>query len=611
MSIPISVPSLSAQMAASPDSTPLHAVFPFLRWWPRVNAETLRADALAGLVGAIVVLPQGVAFATLAGMPPEYGLYSAMVSAVVAALFGSSWHAVTGPTNAVSLIVFATIAPLAEPGSPHFVSLVLTLSFMSGVMMLVMGLLGLGTLVNFISHTVVVGFTAGAGLLIFASQLRNFFGVDIARGLSFLRTLETFALQLPHVQPHVLLVGAATLAAGMLARRYLPKIPYMIVAMLVGGLLAFALNQALGAGHTGILTLGALPGALPPLSHPDFTLENLRKLLSIAVAVTVLGLTEAMSISRAIALKSGQRIDGNQEFIGQGLANIVASFFSGYPSSASFNRSGLNYEAGARTPLAAVLSSLMLVVVLFGIAPLAAYLPIASMAAILFLVAWGLFDFHSIRSIIRASRQETAVLAATFAATLLMELEFAILAGVTLSLLVYLNRTSRPAMRSLVPDPRHQSRKLTEVEAGLAECPQAKILRIEGSIYFGAVDHVDAHFETLRERSPEQQHLLVMAKSINFVDVAGAELLAHEAERRQKMGGQLYFYSLRQPVRDILERTGLIETIGRDNVFSGRHEAIGGVFARLDRSICARCKARIFLECQALPEASSAPATGW
>ena len=591
-------------MAATPVSTPLRAVFPFLRWWPRVNAETLRADALAGLVGAIVVLPQGVAFATLAGMPPEYGLYSAMVSAIVAALFGSSWHAVTGPTNAVSLIVFATIAPLAEPGSPHFVSLVLTLSFMSGAMMLGMGLLRLGTLVNFISHTVVVGFTAGAGLLIFASQLRNFFGVDIERGLSFFKTIETFALELAETQPHVLLVGTTTLAAGLLARRYVPKIPYMIVAMLAGSLLAFALNRALGAEHTGILTLGALPGALPPLSHPDFTLENMRKLLSIAVAVTVLGLTEAMSISRAIALKSGQRIDGNQEFIGQGLANIVASFFSGYPSSASFNRSGLNYEAGARTPLAAVFSSLLLVAVLFAIAPLVAYLPIASMAAILFLVAWGLFDFHSLRSIFRASRRETGVLAATFAATLLMELEFAILAGVTLSLLVYLSRTSRPAMRSLVPDPRHESRKLTEIEAGLVECPQAKILRIEGSIYFGAVDHVDAHFETLREHYAEQKHLLVMAKSVNFVDVAGAELLAREAERRLKMGGQLYFYSLRQPVRNILERTGLIETIGRDHVFSGRHEAIGGVFARLDRSICARCRARIFTECAALPPAT-------
>jgi len=579
----------------------LARALPFLKWWPRVDGATLKADALAGLVGAIVVLPQGVAFATLAGMPPEYGLYCAMVPAIVAALWGSSWHAVSGPTNAVSLLVFATVSPLAEPGSPHYVQLVLTLSFMSGAMMLAMGLLRLGTLVNFISHTVVIGFTAGAGILILASQLRNFFGVDIERGTSFLRTLEAFVLQLPETNIYVLLVAMATLASGMLARRFAPRIPYMIVAMLVGSLLAFVLNRALGAEQTGIRTLGALPGALPPLSHPDFELENLRRLLAIAVAVTVLGLTEAVSIARSVALRSGQRIDGNQEFIGQGLSNIVASFFSGYPASASFNRSGLNYEAGARTPLAAVLSSLFLVVILLGVAPLMAWLPIASMAAILFLVAWGLISFESIRGIVRTSRSETAVLAVTFAATLLMELEFAILVGVMLSLLAYLNRTSHPAMRSLVPDPRHETRKMTEVEDGLPECPQLKILRIEGSIYFGAVNHVGAHFDTLREISPGQKHLLLMSKSINFVDVAGAELLAREAARRRRMGGQLYFYSLRQPVHDTLERGGFIEEIGRENLFAGRHQAINSVFARLDRSVCERCTARIFLECRELP----------
>lgn len=595
-------------MAILHGSSSLGSIFPFLRWWPRVNGRTLRADLLAGLVGAIVVLPQGVAFATLAGMPPEYGLYCAMVPAVVAALFGSSWHAVSGPTNAVSLIVFATVSPLAEPGTAHYVNLVLTLSFMSGIMMLGMGVMRLGSIVNFISHTVVVGFTAGAAVLIIASQLPNFFGVDIPRGMPFLRMLEAFVLQLGRIQPWVLLVAAVTLAAGVLARRFLPRIPYMIVAMFVGSVLAFVLSNALGVEHSGIRTLGALPGAVPPLSHPDFTLENLRKLLAIAVAVTVLGLTEAISIARAIALKSGQRIDGNQEFIGQGLSNIVASFFSGYPSSASFNRSGLNYEAGARTPLAAASSSVFLVVVLLAIAPLVAYLPIASMAAILFLVGWGLFDFRSIRGIIRASRPETAVLTATFAATLILELEFAILAGVALSLIVYLNRTSRPTMRTLVPDIRHAARKMTEVEPGLAECPQLKILRIEGSIYFGAVNHVETHFDTLRERSPDQRHLLLMCKSIDFVDVAGAELLANEAQRRRRMGGQLYFYSLREPVRDILGRSGLIETIGRENVFHGKREAIGSVFARLDRSICAGCSARIFTECQTLQPPRTSPA---
>ncbi|MCX7141733.1 MAG: SulP family inorganic anion transporter, partial [Proteobacteria bacterium] len=181
----------------------LYALLPFLAWWPRVEPASLRADLMAGLIGAAVVLPQGVAFATLAGMPPEFGLYCAMVPTIIAALWGSSLHAVSGPTNAVSLIVFATVSVVAEPGSPHYVQLVLTLSFMSGVMMLALGILRLGTMVNFISHTVVVGFTAGAGMLIFAAQLRNFFGVDISRNASFLRTIEAFALQLHAIQPYV------------------------------------------------------------------------------------------------------------------------------------------------------------------------------------------------------------------------------------------------------------------------------------------------------------------------------------------------------------------------------------------------------------------------
>jgi SulP family sulfate permease len=584
-----------------PSRVVLSRVFPFLAWWPRVGRASLRADLIAGLVGAIVVLPQGVAFATLAGMPPEYGLYCAMVPTIVAALWGSSLHTVSGPTNAVSLVVFATVSMLAEPGSAQYVQLVLTLSLMSGAIMLAMGILRLGALVNFISHTVVVGFTAGAAMLIFDAQLSNFFGVYIPRDISFLRSIEVFAAQIPYIRPYVLLVAVTTLATGVLARRYLTQVPYMIVAMLAGSVLAFALNQTLGAEHTGIRTLGALPGALPPLSYPDFEWEKLRKLLGIAVAITVLGLTEAVSIGRAIALKSGQRIDGNQEFIGQGLSNIVASFFSGYPASASFNRSGLNYEAGARTPLAAVFSALFLIIVLIGVAPLMAYLPIASMAAILFLVAWGLIDFHGIRAVMRASRSETAVLAFTFAATLLLELEFAILVGVMLSLVIYLNRTSRPSMRSLVPDPRHATRKMAVLEKGLIECPQLKILRVEGSIYFGAVNHVGARFDTLREVNWAQKHLLLMAKSINFVDVAGAELLAHEAVQRRKMGGQLYLYSLRQPVRDMLARGGYLDQIGHANIFATKQEAISGVFAHLDRSICARCSARIFNECAALP----------
>lgn len=592
----------AAVTPSTASGTPLaRRVLPFLRWWPQVDRPTLRADALAGLIGAIVVLPQGVAFATLAGLPPEYGLYCAMVPAIVAALFGSSLHTIVGPTNSVSLMVFASLAPLATPLTTHYIELALTLALMSGVFMVAMGLLGMGGLVNFVSRTVIIGFTAALGVLIFASQLPDFLGITIGPTSSFTALAAGTFSRLADTQPWVVLVAGATLAIGVLSPRALPRIPAMLTATVLGSVAAFALNHALGAQRTGLRTLGPLPGALPPLSFPDVSVATLQSLLPGAIAVALVSLTQGLSIAHAIALKSGQRLDNNQEFIAQGLANVVAAFFSGFPASASANRCGINYDAGAKTPMSAIFAALLLAILLFAVAPLVAYLPIAVVAGLLFLVAWNLIDFQRIRRILSTSRGEGAVLAVTFFATLLLDLEFAILVGVLVSLILYLNRTSHPIMRTLVPDPRHTGRKMTEIEDSLVECPQLKILRIEGSIYFGAVGHVERHLDTLREHSPGQKHLLLMSKSINFVDMAGAELLVEEARRRRADGGQLYFYSLRKPVEELFERGGYMAELGRENVFLGKREAIGGVFTRLDLSICAYCRARIFAECASVP----------
>ena len=583
----------------------LRRLLPFLVWWPRVDAATLKADAVAGLIGAIVVLPQGVAFAALAGLPPEYGLYCAMVPTLVAALFGSSWHAIAGPTNAVSLMVFAVLTPLATPMTPHYAQLALTLALMSGVIMLVLGVLGFGSLVNFISSSVVAGFTAALGVLILLSQLGPFLGIE-SPPATFHEMVAATLRHLGDAKPWVALVAAGTLALGALSHRVLPRIPPMLAAMVLGSVAAYVLNRALGADHTGLKTLGPLPGAVPPLSHPDLSVATMQGLLPGALTVALVSLTQALSIAHAIALKSGQRLDNNQEFVAQGLANVFAAFFSGFPTSTSVNRCGINYDAGAKTPMSAIFAALLLVLVLFAVAPLVAYLPFAVVAGMLFLVAWNLIDLPRIRRILAASRGEGAVLVITFVTTLLVDLEFSILVGVLASLVLYLNRTSHPILRSLVPDPRHTGRKMTEVEDGLVECPQLKILRIEGSLYFGAVGHVERHLDTLREHSPGQKHLLLMSKSINTVDMQGAELLVEEARRRRAGGGQLYFYSLRQPVEELLERGGYMDEIGRENVFRGKREAIGGVFTRLDQSICARCRARIFEECASVPEPGDA-----
>src|SRR5690242_17443745 len=245
--------------------------FPFLAWRHRVNRVTLRADVLAGLVGAVMVLPQGVAYATLAGMPPEYGLYGAMLPAIVGALWGSSWHLMSGPTNATSLMVFATVSALAAPFTPGYVAIVLTLNLLVGIVKLGLGVARLGSLVNFISTSVVIGFTAGAGLLIIGAQLRNFFGLDIAQQPSFIAGLRDFATHLGSTDPGVLAVGMFTLGASLIGRRLLPRVPYMLTGIVAGALFAWGLSMA-DIAH--VPTIGALPSAVPPLSAPDMSLRT-------------------------------------------------------------------------------------------------------------------------------------------------------------------------------------------------------------------------------------------------------------------------------------------------------------------------------------------------
>lgn len=573
---------------------------PFLKWWPKVTPQTFRNDLLAGITGAIVALPQGVAFATIAGMPPEYGLYAGMVPAIIAALFGSSWHLVSGPTTAASLVLFSALSAHAAPGSAQYVQLALTLTVMVGFIQLAMGLARLGALVNFISHSVVIGFTAGAAILIASSQLKHFLGIAIPRGSHLHQTLYAVVNQWDQINPYVTAVGVFTMLSGLLVKRFMPKIPYMIASMLLGSLAAYALTQLRGTGAVNIAVVGVLPSSLPPLSAPDLSLENIRMLAPAALATTLFALTEAVSIARSLAARAGQTLDGNQEFIGQGLSNIAGSFFSGYVATGSFNRSALNFQAGAKTPLSAVFAGGLLMAVVMLVAPLAAYLPNTAMAGILFLVAWGLIDVHHIGRILKTSRRESVILVTTFLATLFLELEFAIFLGVLLSLVLYLNRTSHPRVLSRVPDPRHPMRAFIS-DSQLPECPQLKILRIDGSLFFGAINHVQEQLKNLQHAKPAQKHLLLVASGINFIDMAGADFLAGLTKEHRITGGELYLYDIKKGVCDYFQKGGYLDEIGAENIFDSKDEAISAIFTRLDRSICSHCKDRIFLECMTLP----------
>jgi SulP family sulfate permease len=384
-----------------------------------------------------------------------------------------------------------------------------------------------------------------------------------------------------------------TLVAGILARRFVPRFPYMIVAILAGSVFALILS----AFSVAVPAVGALPARLPPLSTPSLDPDDWRKLATTSLAMTLFALTEAMSISRALAVRSGQHIDTNQEFIGQGLSNVIGSFFSCYVATGSFNRSGVNYASGARTPLASIIAAVLLMVIVVLAGPLAAYMPNAAMAGVLFIVGWGLIDVHHIRQIMRASKAETGVLVVTFLATLFLSLELAILAGVMLSLVLYLIKVSNPEIHARVPDPDSPNRKFTDTREGLPECRQMRVIRVDGSLFFGAVNHFQETLLKYENEDPECKHLLIIMQGVNFLDVAGAEALTQAARHYKARGGGLYLIRVKEPVISRLERGGYIDVIGRENIFTSKTPALRTVYRKLDYSMCRKCQRHVFVEC--------------
>jgi SulP family sulfate permease len=331
-----------------------HSLFPFLTWLPRQTRASVGRDLIVGLSGAILALPQSIAYALIAGLPPEYGLYAAIIPVLIACLWGSSWHLICGPTAAISIVLFASVSPLAVPASQDYITLILLLTFLAGIFQWLLGLLRFGALVNFVSHSVVLGFTLGAAVVIAIGQLPNLLGLELPAKATALASLMDLLQHLRAVDKPSLVLGVATVVVGVVLKQLLPRWPTLLITLVLASLLVWLWPAMFGHVHL----VSAFVGRLPPFSALPLDLDLILRLLPSAVAVGMLGLVTSLSIARSISARSQQLLDANQEVRAQGLSNIVGAFFSGSLSAGSFTRSGLSYEAGACSPLAGVFSAI-------------------------------------------------------------------------------------------------------------------------------------------------------------------------------------------------------------------------------------------------------------
>lgn len=506
-----------------------HKFLPFLEWLPRQTRASVGRDAIVGLSGAILALPQSIAYALIAGLPPEYGLYAAIVPVLIASLWGSSWHLICGPTAAISIVLYASISPMAVPASQDYITLILLLTFLAGIFQWLLGLVRFGAVVNFVSHSVVLGFTLGAAVVIALGQLPNFLGLDVGGQATAFKSLMALLEHRGEIDPASLILGAVTLALGAALKYLVPRWPTLLITLVAGSSLVWLWPSMFGQ----VKLVSAFVGHLPPFSALPLDLELVLKLLPSAVAVGMLGLVTSLSIARSLSARSQQLLNANQELRAQGLSNMIGALFSGYLSAGSFTRAALNYEAGAHSPLAGVFSALWVALFAMIGASLIAHIPIPSMAASILLISWGLIDRRGIRSLFRVSHPEFLVMALTCLATLLLELQTAIYAGVLASLFFYLKRTSQPRVQ--------QWRDGDD-----------DILRVGGSIFFGASHYLQVILQ--RSKGPR---VVIDAQHINFIDYSGVEMLHQEARRLRAQGHSLTLRRARpQVVEELLKLEG-------------------------------------------------------
>jgi SulP family sulfate permease len=566
-------------------------LFPWVDWIGELRKpEILKADLIAGITVALVLVPQSMAYAQLAGLPPYYGLYASFLPGIIAALFGSSRQLATGPVAVVSLMTASALEPIAGASPDLYVAYAIMLAFMVGVFQMALGLLRLGVLVNFLSHPVVIGFTNAAAIIIGTSQLGKLFGVSVER---YEHTYETVyytvieAFRSTHLE--TMLMAILALGIMIALKRYLPKIPNVLTAVAITTFLSWQI----GFEGMGGKVVGSIPVGLPALALPVFDFATMVKLLSVAVAISIIGFMEAISIAKAMAARTRQRLDANQELVGQGLGNILSSLSSGYAVSGSFSRSAVNINAGAVTGFSAVVTGLVVGITLLFLTPLLYHLPQATLAAVIIMAVINLIKIGPIKYAWRVQKHDGAVAVITFVMTLLWapHLDKGIMVGVLLSLLLFLYRSMEPrvAILSRAPDGTLRDAEIHKLET----CRNIILIRFDGSLYFANTGYFEDKVLERAALKPDLKYIIIDAEAINSIDATGEEMLHNLVERLGETGVELLFARAKKQIWDVFRRTGLTKKLGDDHFFALRTHAFNYAWDKLGDNHAETCPLRL------------------
>lgn len=536
----------------------LEKIVPAVGWLRRYRHEDLGGDLSAGLIVAVMLIPQGMAYAMLAGLPPVVGLYASTIPLIIYALFGSSRQLAVGPVAIVSLLTLTGVSAVAEPGSGEFIALAALLALMVGVIQFGLGLLRVGFVVNFLSHAVVSGFTSAAAIVIGLSQLQHLLGVELESTHSSLVLLWNAAQKLGEANLITLAIGLSSIALLVLFRRIAPRFPAPILVVALTALAVYGF----GLPEMGVSIVGDVPQGVPSFALPAFDIDSVTTLLTIALTISFVGFMESIAVAKSIANREKYKVDANKELVGLGLANVAGSVFSAYPVTGGFSRSAVNYQSGARTPLASVVTAVLVILTLLFFTPLFYYLPNAVLAAIVMFAVYSLIDFREPVRLFRIKKADGWTLLITFAATFLIGIEQGIVVGVVLSLALFIWRSAYPHTTEVGYLPEEDVFRNVNRYPEAETFPNTLIARVDRSLYFANAAFWENWLNDAVLNRPDLRYLILDFSAVNDVDAVALETLEDLMVSLQKRDVEIQIAGMKGPVRDIVEKAGWTKKFG-------------------------------------------------